>query len=133
MFVHQKIKSTTCALKQRKSVTNNNIANKLLHRRNAVTLPTYECAESLANDFADYFIKTVIRITLQKPHFRAITLWAQIVLTLTGSCQVSCHSHETKETTQLLSKSPPNTYKLAPMPSKIVKLCHDSTYYEHHQ
>ena len=32
-----------------------NIANTLLQRRNAVTLPNYQCAESLANDFADYF------------------------------------------------------------------------------
>ena len=47
-----------------------NIANKLLHRGNTTTLPTYECAERLANDFAHYFDDKakIIRTKLQEPH-----------------------------------------------------------------
>ena len=51
-----------------------NIANKLLHRRKTITLPNYECAESLANKFADHFDEKIqlIRTTLQTPHSCAI-------------------------------------------------------------
>ena len=51
-----------------------NIANKLLHRRKTITQPNYECAESLANKFADYFDEKIqrIRTTLQTPHSCAI-------------------------------------------------------------
>ena len=51
-----------------------NIANKLLHRRKTITLPNYECAESLANKFADHFDEKIqpILTTLQTPHSCAI-------------------------------------------------------------
>ena len=51
-----------------------NIANKLLHRRKTITLPNYECAETLANKFAGYFDEKIrrIRTTLQTPHSCAI-------------------------------------------------------------
>ena len=39
-----------------------NIGNKLLHRRKTITLSNYECAESLANKFADYFDEKIQRI-----------------------------------------------------------------------
>ena len=51
-----------------------NIANNLLRRRKTIAVPNYECAESLANKFADYFDEKIqrIRITLQTPHSFAI-------------------------------------------------------------
>ena len=51
-----------------------NIADKCLHRRKTIALPNYECAESLANKFADYFDEKIqrIRTTLQTPHSCAI-------------------------------------------------------------
>jgi len=93
-----------------------NITNKLLHRRYAVTLTKYECAESLANDFADYFDETIkrIRTTLQTPHPRAIG--SDIVCTNRPDtdCQLSSFVPVTREeTTQLLSKSPSKTCKRA--------------------
>ena len=107
------------------------VANKLLHWRNTVTLPTYESTESLANDFAHYSDdKSCVFAPQYKsyiPMLSVLTLWAHIALTPTVSCQVSCQSHEKKK---LLSKSPSKTCKLDPMPKKLVKQCHDSTYYE---
>ena len=69
-----------------------NIANKFLHRRKTIALPNYECAESLANKFADYFAP------LYKRHTPVLStvLCAQIALTLTASCQASRQSHERK-------------------------------------
>ena len=83
-----------------------NIANKLLHRRKAVTLPNYECAESLANDFADYFDEQIerIRTTLQTPHPRAIGPDTVYTDRPDTDCQLSSFVPVIRdETTQLLS------------------------------
>ena len=108
-----------------------NIANKFLHRRKTITLPNYECAESLANKFADYFDEKIqrIRTTLQTPHSCAIDC---IVCTNRPDtdCQLSSFATITRaKITQLLSKckSPSKTCKLDPMPTHFVKQCHDVT------
>ena len=89
-----------------------NIANKLLHRCNTVTLATYECAESLADDFADYFDEQIqcIRTTLQTSDSQGIG--PDIVRTddPDTDCQLSSYVPGTREeATQLLSKSPSKT------------------------
>ena len=109
-----------------------NVANKLLH------LPNYECAESLANKFADYFDEKIqrIRTTLQTPHSCAIDCTVCTHRPDTD-CQLSSFVTVTRaEITQLLSKSPSKTCKLDPMPAHFVKTVsrrHDSTNYEHYQ
>ena len=104
-----------------------NIANKLLHRRKTITLPNYECAESLANKFADYFDEKIQRIctTLQTPHSCAIDCIVCPNRPDTD-CQLSSFATVTRaEITQLLNKSPSKTCKLDPMPTHFVKQCHD--------
>ena len=104
-----------------------NIANKLLHRRKTIALPNYECAESLANKFADYFDEKIqrIRTTLQTPHSFAMDCTVCINRPDTD-CQLSSFVAVTRaEITQLLSKSPSKICKLDPMPTHIVKQCHD--------
>ena len=104
-----------------------NIANKLLHRRKTITLPNYECAESLANKFADYFDEKIqrIRTTLQTPHSCAIDCTVCTNRPDTD-CQLSSFETVTRaEITQVLSKSPSKTCKLDPMPTHFVKQCHD--------
>jgi len=93
----------------------------LLHRRNALTLPNYECAESVGNDFDDIIQR--IRTTLQSPHSGAIG--RDIVCTdrPDTDCQLSSFMPVTREeTVQLLSKS---SCKFDPMISNLVKQCHD--------
>ena len=104
-----------------------NMTNKLLHRRKTITLPNYDCAESLANKFADYFDEQIqrIRTTLQTPHSCAIDC---IVCTnrLDTDCRLPSFVTVTRaEITQLLSKSPSKICKLNPMPTHFIKQCHD--------
>ena len=99
-----------------------NIANKLLHRRKTIALPNYECAESLASKFANYFDEKIQRIctTLQTPHSFVIdgTVFTNRPDT---DCQLSSFGTVTRaEITQLLSKSPSKTCKLNPMPTHFV-------------
>ena len=113
-----------------------NIANKLLHRRKTITQPNYECAESLANKFADYFDEKIqrIRTTLQTPRSCGIDCTVCTNHPDTD-CQLSSFVTVTRaEITQLLSKSlSKTTWSDAYTFRKTVSRRHDSTTYEHYQ
>ena len=96
------------------------IADKLLHRKHTSTLPQSQSDEKLANEFSIFFTDKIKKI---RDNFEIVDSWRYEDEISPIHQLSSLRSATEDEIYDILSKSPPKSCELDPIPTLLLKKC----------
>ena len=103
------------------------VCNKLLNRGKQSILPDYDCAETLANKFVDYFNDKIakIRIDLEKSPLSTPDYLADINVVFDGDPLQEFALVSQDYVRKIISSSPTKSCSLDPIPTWLLKQCQE--------